>query len=147
MDDQTVNAIRLVGYVGKEPNIRWYDPTTCAVRFSLATHAPTHLTEEALECSGEVTDWHRIICYRALAEEVGTKLLPGDLVEVSGRLTYTHSYNKQGQFTTHTFIIAKEITFLKRKEVATTTPTEKKVQERYGHLFEELEKNPDGLPF
>ncbi|WP_298630853.1 single-stranded DNA-binding protein [uncultured Porphyromonas sp.] len=147
MEDRTVNAIRLVGDVGEEPNIRWYDPTTCAVRFSLATHAPTHLTEEALECSGEVTDWHRVICYRALAEEVGTKLLPGDLVEVLGRLTYTRTYNRQGQFTTHTFVIAKEITLLERKEVVARPATEKKIQTRYGHLFEELEKNPDGLPF
>lgn len=147
MNGRTLNSIHLIGYVGREPNVRWYDAETCSARFSLATHADTHLNEEALECSGKVTDWHRVICYRALAEEVGAKLRVGDLVEVQGRLTYTRSYNRQGQFSTHTFIIAREITLLQRENATKKAPSQEQIKERYSRFFEELEEGDEGLPF
>lgn len=147
MSGKTLNCIHLIGYVGQEPKVRWYDSETCSVRFSLATDADTHLTDEALERMGKVTDWHRVICYRALAEEVGAKLMVGDLVEVYGRLTYNRFYLKDGRLVSHTFVIAREITLLHRAEQTKTSLTKEEIKERYGRFFEELEEGDEGLPF
>lgn len=145
---ETVNSVRLLGYVGKTPMARWYDPTTCITRLSVATHADSFVSGDGVECMGRVTDWHRVICFRQLAEEVAGSLMQGDLVEVIGRLTYTRTYNRDGKSAVHTFIIADRVHKID-KEVpeAASLPDDTDLVERYGRYFEELDKDESGLPF
>ena len=147
--DKTVNLVRLVGYLGAEPQVQWYDTDSCMVRLSIATHSPSYLSDEGRECQGEVTDWHRVVCYQHEVVERSKELSTGDLVAVEGRLTYVKRYRQKGQVTLHTFVVARQIELL---EKPSKKPTEQPKEEpgrldRYGRYFETLEEDKDGLPF
>ncbi|MBR8713880.1 single-stranded DNA-binding protein [Porphyromonas levii] len=147
--DKTENVVRLVGYLGTEPQVQWYDADSCMVRLSVATHAPSHLSEEGRECSGEVTDWHRVVCYQKDVVARSKELNTGDLVAIEGRLTYAKRYGQKGQVTLHTFVVARQIELVeKQHEEPTKQPQEERARlDRYGRYFETLQEDKDGLPF
>lgn len=148
--DKTENLVRLAGYLGAEPFVRWYDEDSCMVRLSVATHSPSYLNDEGRECSGEVTDWHRVVCFVKEAVEVAKELNTGDLIAVEGRLTYAKRYGQKGQVTLHTFVLAREIKLLEKKyEKPIDEPADEDSARlnRYGRYFDILEEDKDGLPF
>lgn len=147
--DKTQNLVRLIGYLGGEPQVQWYDADNCVVRLSIATHAPSYLSDEERVCDGEVTDWHRVVCYQREVVELSKELNTGDLVAIEGRLTYAKRYGQKGQVTLHTFVVARQLELLeKRQEKPVELPKEERGRlDRYGRYFETLDEDKDGLPF
>ncbi len=147
--NNTENSIHLVGYLGSDPVIRWYDPETCVATLSIATNEHTYLTEEGIECDGDSTDWHRVICYRAVALKVADAMVTGDKIAVAGRLTYRKWYNARGEEHISAIIIAHDVELINKKQPpkASIKGQEKTKSERYRQYFETLSENTDGLPF
>lgn len=148
--DKTENLVRLVGYLGAEPRVHWYDTDSCMVRLSIATHAPSYLDGEGRECSGAITDWHRVVCYQREIVELSKTLGTGDLVSVEGRLTYARRYGQKGQVTLHTFVVARQIELLEKKVEKHPEQAQNEAPDRlnqYKRYFEILEEDKDGLPF
>lgn len=147
--DKTENIVRLVGYLGADPKVQWYDTESSVVRFSIATHSPSYLSAEGRECNGEVTDWHRVVSFRREAVDFSKMVSTGDLLAVDGRLTYVRRYSPQGQVTIHTFVVARHIELLEKKpEPKVEVPQEEPGRlDRYGRYFDALGEDKDGLPF
>lgn len=146
--ERTENSVLIRGYLGAEPEIRWYDPETCAVRLSLATHSPTFVDSEGREQLGEVTDWHRVVCYRDLARQSVDELHEGDLVLVEGRIAYLKHYNQRGEARRSTVILASRVELVSRKrEESHTELPEEQPNDPYGKYLDTLAEDSNGLPF
>lgn len=147
MNNPTENKVRLIGHVGADPKIKYLDPLICSAQISLATNAEGAINEKGIMVRGMVTDWHAVLCYGKLAEEVDKTIGTGDLIEVEGRLTYLQigmGHQKRHK----AVVLASTISMIKKKEreSKTTTPKEN-IHNPYGEYLDTLSQDPDSLPF
>ena len=78
-----LNKVMLIGNTGKDPDVRHLESGIVTSSFTLAT------TERYKDKSGtlkEQTEWHNIVCWRALAEFVEKYLKKGTQIYVEGKL-------------------------------------------------------------
>lgn len=103
-----VNKVILIGHLGADPEVRYTANGTAMARFNLAT------TEVYTDKDGnrqELTEWHRIVAWRKLAEFCGQYLAKGRMVYIEGRLR-TRSWEKEGTKRYTTEIEARELQIL-----------------------------------
>jgi single-strand DNA-binding protein len=87
-----INKVILIGHLGSDPEMRYTANGTAMARFNLATSESYTDKEGARQ---ELTEWHRIVVWRKLAEICGQYLSKGKLVYIEGRLR-TRSWEKDG---------------------------------------------------
>jgi len=78
-----VNKVILVGNLGKDPEIKYFESGVPKASFSLAT------SESYTTKSGEKVDnveWHNVIMWRGLAEVAEKYLKKGDSVFIEGKI-------------------------------------------------------------
>ncbi|MBO4907308.1 MAG: single-stranded DNA-binding protein [Bacteroidaceae bacterium] len=91
----TVNKVILLGYVGKDPDVRYVSQGVCVAQLTLATKERSYKLQDGSEVP-ERTEWHNILLWRKLAETVEKYVHKGDMIYVEGRLS-TRSYeDKKG---------------------------------------------------
>jgi len=104
-----VNKAILVGNLGRDPEIRTTQSGVKVATFSIAT------TESYRDRDGnrqDLTEWHRIVVWRGLAEVCERYLRKGSKVYIEGRIQ-TRSYEDQsGQTRYTTEIVAQNMTML-----------------------------------
>lgn len=108
-----LNKVMLIGFLGKDPELK-YTPSGVAVcSFSLAT------TESYKADDGnrvDKTEWHNIVAWRKLAETCSDYLKKGSKVYIEGKIT-TESYEKDGGEKRYiTKIVAQSLMFLDSKQ-------------------------------
>jgi single-strand DNA-binding protein len=108
---RSLNTITLIGNVGQAPET-FGEGEKGGARFSVAT-SPSW--------KPEATEWHRVICWRKLAEIVGRYVNKGDKVCVIGRMTYNEWEDRNGQKQTTAEILADEVIMLGGGRQATST--------------------------
>lgn len=111
----SINAVELLGHIGREPELRYTSDGTPVANVSLAT---TDTWKD--KTSGELqesTEWHRVVFYGPMAETVNKYLTTGSQILVKGALR-TREWDKDGVTHRSTEIRAKELIMLggKRKE-------------------------------
>ncbi len=87
------NHVRLIGNLGHAPEVREIAPGRKVARLSMATH------ESYLNAEGErVTDtqWHTVVAWGRIAEQVGLFLEKGSPVMVEGRIVHRSYPGKDG---------------------------------------------------
>ena len=80
-----MNKIMLIGNVGKEPVVRYYDHDQAVATFSLATTERGYTLPNGTQVPDR-TDWHNIVLYRGLAKIVEKYVHKGDKIYVEGRI-------------------------------------------------------------
>ncbi len=85
----SVNKVILVGFVGKETELRYTPQGTAVATFSMATSERFKGRDGQVQ---EKTEWHNVIAWRNLAEICGKYVHQGKQVYVEGKLQ-TRSYN------------------------------------------------------
>lgn len=80
----TLNKVTLIGYLGRDPEMRSTAAGDSVAQFTLATTETWK--DKATGEKREATEWHRVVLYRKLAEIAGQYLKKGSLVYVEGRL-------------------------------------------------------------
>ncbi|MBQ8937116.1 MAG: single-stranded DNA-binding protein [Bacteroidaceae bacterium] len=91
----TVNKAILLGYVGKDPEVRYVDQGVCVAQLRLATTEPGYTLQNGTEVP-ERTEWHNVICWRKLGELAEKYVHKGDLIYIEGKIQ-TRSYDdRQG---------------------------------------------------
>lgn len=88
-----MNKIMLIGNVGKEPVIRYYDQDQAVATFSLATTERGYTLQNGTHVPDR-TDWHNIVLYRGLAKIVERYVHKGDKLYIEGRIHY-RTYDDQ----------------------------------------------------
>ncbi len=106
----SVNKVILIGNLGANPDVRYMPNGDAVTNISVAT------TESWKDkASGEkksITEWHRVIFYRRLAEIVGEYLKKGSSIYVEGRIRTRKWKDRDGQERYTTEIEATEMQML-----------------------------------
>ncbi len=89
----SVNKVILVGNVGKDPEVRYFDNDNARASFSLATRERGYTTSNGTQIP-ERTEWHNIVCWRGLAQIVEKFVRKGSLLYVEGKIR-SRSYDDQ----------------------------------------------------
>jgi single-strand DNA-binding protein len=122
----SLNEVRLLGHLGRTPEMRFTPNGNAVCEFSLATNRKVGDAYEA--------DWHNIVCWGKTAEYANDKLDKGDLVLVAGRIQYRSWDGQDGQKRYRTEVVAERVLFLRHKEGT-------------GEGADKGEGVDDGLPF
>ncbi len=111
----TVNKVILLGYVGKEPDIRYVDQGVCVAQVRLATTERGYTLSNGTQVP-ERTEWHNIIFWRKLAETVEKYVKKGNLIYVQGKIQSRSYEDKQGITRYVTEIWADQLELFPAKE-------------------------------
>ncbi|NLJ42610.1 MAG: single-stranded DNA-binding protein [Bacteroidales bacterium] len=119
----SINKVILVGNVGKDPVIRYFDKGVAKATFPLAT------SESYTNQQGETittTEWHNIVVWRSMAEVAEKTVRKGSQLYVVGKIKTRSYVDKDGNNKYITEILADTFLVLEKKQGAATsyTPTE-----------------------
>lgn len=90
----SLNLVQLIGFLGRDPEMRFTPDGMPVASFSLAT------SERWTSGDGqsvEKTEWHRLVAFRGLAKVVGDYLVSGSRVYVQGKLRTRKWQDKDGR--------------------------------------------------
>jgi len=110
----SVNKAIIIGFVGKDPEIKYTQSNIPVANFSVATSESwkDKQTDEWVE----KTEWHRVVAWRHLAERVEKYVTKGKQVYVEGRIETRKWTGADGNDHYTTEIIANQLMLLGRKE-------------------------------
>jgi single-strand DNA-binding protein len=115
------NKVILVGYLGRDPELRYTPEGTAVCNFSMAT------TERKKAKSGEfqdVTTWFRVTLWRRQAEVASQYLTKGRQVYIEGRLSLTEYQDRDGNTRTSLEVQGSDIQFIGARGDEGTGPRE-----------------------
>lgn len=105
-----VNKLVIIGYVGRDPDVRHTQGGTKVANISVATN-----TYDPSEPGKERTDWHRVTLWDRKADFAEEHIHKGDRVYVEGELRYD-SYMRDGVEIPTAELHAREVVLLTSKE-------------------------------
>ena len=112
----SINKVILVGHVGKDPVVRYFDKGVAKASFSLAT------SESYTNQQGETitsTEWHNIVLWRSLAEVAEKTVKKGTQVYIVGKIKTRSYVDKDGVNKYITEILADTMLTLEKKQQST----------------------------
>lgn len=110
-----MNKVMLIGNVGKEPDVRYYEQDQCVAQLSLATTERGYTLPNGTQVP-ERTDWHTIVFYKGLAKVIERYVHKGDKLFVEGRIRNRSYDDKKGIRHNVTEIYAENIELLSPKK-------------------------------
>ena len=113
-----MNKVMLIGNVGREPDVRYYDQDQAVAQVVLATTERGYTLQNGTQVPDH-TDWHTILLYRGLAKIVEKYVHKGDKLYIEGRIRYRSFDDQRGQRKYVTEILAENMELLTPKTVAT----------------------------
>ncbi len=112
----SVNKVILVGNVGKDPEMKYFDNDVAKANFSLATSERGYTTSNGTQVP-ERTEWHNIVCWRGLAQIAEKLVKKGSLVYIEGKIR-SRSYDDQnGVKRNITEVVADSLELLSRGKI------------------------------
>lgn len=87
----SVNKVILIGNVGKDPEIKYFDNDRAVANFSMATTERGFRAANGTEVPDR-TEWHNITCWGGLAKVVEQYVKKGDSLYIEGKIR-TRSYD------------------------------------------------------
>lgn len=85
----------LIGNVGKEPEVRYYEPDQAVASVRFATTERGYTLQNGTKVPDH-TDWHNLVFYRKLAKVVEQYVHIGDKLYVEGRIRYRNYDDQRG---------------------------------------------------
>ena len=111
-----MNKVMLIGNVGKEPDVRYYEADQAVAQIALTTTERGYTLQNGTQVPDR-TDWHNVIFYRGLAKVVEKYVHKGDKLYVEGRLRYRSYDDKKGMRRYVTEIYADNMELLTPRSV------------------------------
>ena len=106
-----LNSVVLVGRVGADPEIKYFETGRVKTTFSLAVNRPVKRTEGV-----DNTDWFRIELWGKQAEIANEYVRKGGLVGIEGRLEFNRWTDQSGQKQEMPIISANNLRLLGSKQ-------------------------------
>ena len=147
----TLNKVMLIGHLGDEVKMHYFEGGGCVGRFSLATNE-TYVSKQTNERVTN-TEWHNVVVRNKGAEICEKYLSKGDKVYVEGRLKTRKWQDEKGNDRYSTEIQCNDFTFLTTKKESgkqqATNPevTKPEVSAPVAPKKEPVEDANDDLPF
>jgi single-strand DNA-binding protein len=112
----TLNKVMLIGHLGDEVKMHYFDGGSCIGRFQLATNEVyiNKTTNEKITS----TEWHNLVVRNKAAELCEKHLSKGDKIYVEGRIRSRQWQTEEGVVKFASEIQVTEFTFLSTKKDA-----------------------------
>ena len=110
----TLNKVILIGHLGDDVKLHYFDGGDCIGRFSLATNES--YTNKSSGDRVTNTEWHNVVLRNKAAEICEKYLSKGDKVYVEGKMKTREWQTKEGVDRYTTEIHVNEFTFLNTKK-------------------------------
>ena len=148
------NLVILVGHLGADPEMKYSSGGTAICNFSLATSWGKKKDDGTWD---NFTDWHKVVCFKNVAEKVGEKAQKGHAVMVTGTIRYESWDDDQGVKKYMTKIIGNQVDILAAGFTESPTgakeppskddPAKDKPKTTKEAQAATTEEEPDDLPF
>ncbi len=109
----SINKVILVGNVGKDPVVRYFDKGVAKATFPLAT-SETYTNQQGETITS--TEWHNIVLWRSLAEVAEKTIKKGSQVYLVGKIKTRSYVDKDGVNKYITEILADAMLLLEKKQ-------------------------------
>ena len=148
----SLNKVILIGNVGKDPTVKYFDSGNAVANFSVATSERGYTLSNGTEVP-ERTEWHNIVVSRDRVQFVEKFVKKGSLVYVEGKIR-TRNYDDQSgvkRYVTEIYADRVEFYSLGRRpesteETSTAVTSQVEQPQPIGQPFEGQEETDD-LPF
>ncbi|MFT4071846.1 MAG: single-stranded DNA-binding protein [Dysgonamonadaceae bacterium] len=110
----SVNKVILIGNVGKDPEVRYYDNGSAVANFPLATTERGYTATNGTQIPDR-TEWHNVVCWRGLAKIVEQYVKKGTPIYIEGKLRTRNYDDNQGIKRYVTEIYADNLELLGRR--------------------------------
>ena len=114
MSSGTLNKVMLIGHLGDEIKMHYFEGGNCIGRFPLATNE-VYINKQTNEKITS-TEWHNLVVRNKAAEICEKYLSKGDKIYVEGRIKSRQWQAEDGTFKYTTEIQVTEIIFLNTKK-------------------------------
>lgn len=146
----TLNKVMLIGHLGSDVKLHYFDGGNCIGTFPLATNE-TYINKQTNERITN-TEWHNIVVRNKAAEICEKYLSKGDKVYIEGRIKTRKWQDENGMDRYSTEIQCTDFTFLTPKNEAgegeeTQPPTKPVQQNTPEESSQNKEEDNDDLPF
>jgi single-strand DNA-binding protein len=144
----TLNKVMLIGHLGDEVKMHYFDDKNCVGRFPLATNE-TYTNKQTNERVTN-TEWHNIVVRNKAAEICEKYLSKGDKVYIEGRIKTRKWQDDKGNDRYSTEIYCTDFTFLTTKNESGNTqgaPQLEAKQQTQNQVSEPIGDDNDDLPF
>jgi single-strand DNA-binding protein len=109
----SINKVILVGNVGKDPVVRYFDKGVAKATFPLAT-SETYTNQQGETITS--TEWHNIVLWRSLAEVAEKTVKKGSQLYIIGKIKTRSYVDKDGNNKYITEILADTMLVLEKKQ-------------------------------
>jgi single-strand DNA-binding protein len=142
----TINKVILIGHLGDEVKMNYFEGGNSLGRFPIATNE-TYTNRQTGE-RVTTTEWHNIVVRNKLAETCEKYLSKGDKVYCEGRIK-TRQWEQDGQKRYTTEIHVNNMTFLSTKSEPGATPAASNTanQPKAPQTKSVMQEEDDDLPF
>lgn len=137
------NKIVILGYLGRDPEVRYLPDGTAVCGFSVAT------TERRKDRNGEaqdVTTWFKVTVWGKQGELASQYLFKGSQVYIEGRLSQQEYTDRDGNPRTSLEVRANDVQFLDRKPQGDDREAERPASKRQTERTAEYDDEGD-IPF
>jgi len=138
----TLNKVMLIGNLGDEVKMHYFDDKNCVGRFPIAT-SESYVSKQTNERITN-TEWHNIVVRNKAAEICEKYLKKGDKIYIEGRIKNRKWTGEDGNDRYSTEINVNEFTFLSTKKEAEQVPASPPLKIT---STEEISPTTDDLPF
>lgn len=121
----SVNKVILLGYVGKDPEVKEFENGKVA-KITIATTEKGYKLKSGKEIPDR-TEWHNIMLWGGLAEVAGKYINKGLQVYIEGKIQTRSWVDKEGVTHYTTEIIASDLQMLGKREATPQTTIKTKV--------------------
>ena len=139
-----MNKVMLIGNVGKEPDVKYYDSDQAVAQFPLATTQKRYMLPNFTRVPDR-TDWHNIVMWRELAKIAERYVHKGDKLYIEGRIRYRYYDDKKGQRRFIAEIYADNMELLTPKQASTTVQNNQTQENTRTKIKDDVDN--DTLPF
>ncbi|MBE6288476.1 MAG: single-stranded DNA-binding protein [Mediterranea massiliensis] len=127
----SVNKVILIGNVGQDPKVTFFDGGACVAQLRLATTERGYTLQNGTQVPDR-TEWHNLVFRNRLGEIVDKYVHKGDKLYVEGKIR-TRSYDDQSgaqRFVTEIFVDTMEMLTPKSESstYASSAPVQQPVQ-------------------
>ena len=148
----SVNRVILVGNVGQDPRVKYFDTGSAVATFPLATTDRGYTLQNGTQIP-EGTEWHNIVVWRGLADVVEKYVHKGDKLYLGGKIR-TRSYDDSRgikRYITELFVDNMEMLSVKPQQAPPPPPLPEHTNNQTRSAVNECPPPPpptkDDLPF
>lgn len=131
----SINKVILLGNVGKDPDVRYFEPNKGVANFTLATTERAHLGRNDQQIP-ERTEWHNIVVRGGLVQVVEKYVHKGSKLYIEGKIRSRSYIDRENQTRFVTEIVVDTLEILSRREPANNAGQSQNQHNNYGEIGE-----------